>query len=264
MIQIRRQGGGVLYTTDDVADIRTALQHAVRSRSDLRGADLSGADLRGADLSGAQLRVDFSGADLRGADLSDTDLTAAVFRGAHLGSANMRGADLRAADLRGADLGSADLTGARLSGADLRAANLRHAEGLAPERVNELVLLLDQPGKIRAYKIVNADGESIYARLNGQRPIRYLIGETYEVANANGDTIEHCGAGINVATLPWCLKEWRPGYRVFVVEFTKEDIAAIPSADGKFRLHRCKVVAEKEIDPVALGLMESVDKAQPA
>jgi hypothetical protein len=48
--------------------------------------------------------------------------------------------------------------------------------------------------------------------------------------------------------LDWCLKNHIDGYRVLIVEFTAADIAAIPIAtDGKFRLHRCKVVGEKDI-----------------
>src|SRR5690606_14507358 len=124
---------------------------------------------------------------------------------------------------------------------------------IAPERVTPLLMLLDQPGKIRAYKLVTADGMS---PINHKR-INYEIGKSIAVADANTDPSEHCAAGVNVATLDWCLKEWQPGWRIFVVEFTAADIAAIPTAtDGKFRLHRCDVVAEKAIDPVALGLVK--------
>jgi hypothetical protein len=62
-----------------------AVESAVKSCADLRGAYLSGAYLGGADLSGA---------DLRGAYLS----------GAYLGCADLRGAYLGCADLRGAYL----------------------------------------------------------------------------------------------------------------------------------------------------------------
>ena len=42
----------------------------------------------------------------------------------------------------------------------------------------------------------------------------------------------------------------REGFRILIVEFTAKDIAAIPTGtDGKFRLHRCKVVAEKQVGP---------------
>lgn len=59
------------------------------------------------------------------------------------------------------------------------------------------------------------------------------------------------GADLRGADL---LKEWRTGYRILVVEFTAADIAAIPVAsDGKFRVHRCTVVAEKSLEEVGLG-----------
>ena len=151
---------------------------------------------------------------------------------------------------------------ADLSYADLRYADLSYATGVVAERTTDLLLLLDQPGRIRAYKLVNERSEG---HINGG--IKYVIGESCSVENANTDVTAHCGAGINVATLPWVLREWRPGYRVLIVEFEAADIAAIPTAtDGKFRLHRCAVVGEKTIDPVALGLVPQpkADDATPA
>ncbi|NUQ11639.1 MAG: hypothetical protein HUU26_04815 [Gemmatimonadaceae bacterium] len=107
--------------------------------------------------------------------------------------------------------------------------------------------MLDQPGKIRAYKLVDAEGHGPF---NGG--IRYELGETVECENAaSTDPDEQCGAGINLATLPWCLANWREGYRVLLCEFTRKDIAAIPTAtDGKFRVHRCKVIREVDLEPI--------------
>ena len=144
------------------------------------------------------------------------------------------------ADLSRADLSGADLSGADLSGADLSRADLRHARGIAPERCTDLLMLRDQVGKVRAYKLTTADGTGPFSG-----GLAYVVGEVVEVGGANTDPDSHCGAGVNLATLPWCLNEWRPGYRIFVCEFTARDIAAIPTAtDGKFRTHRCKVVRE--------------------
>ena len=161
------------------------------------------------------------------------------------------GANLADANLADANLADANLAGAYLAGAYLADANLADAKGFVPERCNDLLILLDQPGKIRAYKLVNEKGEG--PQYGG---LKYEIGATLEIKNADTDSRNRCAGGINVATLPWCLKNWRPGYRVLLVEFTKKDIAAIPMGDGKFRLFRCKVVAEKKIDPVALGLVQ--------
>jgi hypothetical protein len=75
-----------------------------------------------------------------------------------------------------------------------------------------------------------------------------VIGDQVEVTNANTDPNEQCGAGIHVATLPWVMREWRKGYKVLLVEFLADDIACIPfGTDGKFRLHRCRVVGEKDV-----------------
>ena len=206
--------GSVLYVAEGAADVRSAVGAAVRESANLRSASLGSADLRSANLGYADL-----------------------------GYADLRSADLRYANLRYANLGYADLRYASLGSADLR-----YAKGLAAERVNDLLILLDQPGKIRAYKLVNAAGEGPF---NGG--VHYGIGQTVE-AKANTDPLCECGPGINLATLPWCLSAWRPGFRILVVEFTKKDIAAIPIGDGKFRVHRCKVIAEKKLDLVALGL----------
>jgi hypothetical protein len=111
-------------------------------------------------------------------------------------------------------------------------------------------MLLDQPGKIRAYKLVTENGEGPY---NGG--IIYQIGKGYKVDGADTNVNLHCGPGINLATLDWCMKEWRTGYRILISEFTAKDIAAIPTAtDGKFRVRRCKIVGEKDL--IEIGLIE--------
>ena len=147
------------------------------------------------------------------------------------------------ADLSWANLPGADLSGADLSGADLSGADLSGADGFDPELLCDLLMLLDQPGPIRAYKLVNERGEG---------PLRgglvWEVGGQYEVANANTDPNKACGPGLHVATLPWVMREWRDGFKVLIVEFWAADIACIPTAtDGKFRLHRCRVVGERDV-----------------
>jgi hypothetical protein len=106
-------------------------------------------------------------------------------------------------------------------------------------------MLIDQPGKIRAYKLVTDDYMSPIQYCN---QLRYQVGIKLEVLDADTNTTEQCSRGVNVATMDWCLKEWKPGYRIMVVEFEAADIAAIPTAnDGKFRLFRCEVVGEKDL-----------------
>jgi len=139
-------------------------------------------------------------------------------------------------------------------GANLSLADLRSAKGIDAYRSTPLLMLLDQPGKIRAYKLVNDKNEGPY---NGG--IVYEMKKTVEVKDANKDVAEHCGAGVNVATLDWCIKEWKEGYRILILEFTAKDIAAIPTAtDGKFRLFRARVVGEKNL--VDLGLVKKPEK----
>ena len=218
MIEIKRwTDGKVLYTAETASNVREAVIEARRGEANLGEANLWEANLRGANLWEANLR-----------------------------EANLWGANLWEADLRGADLREADLGGANLRGANLWGANLRGAEGFAPERVNDLLILLDQVGPIRAYKLVDSEYRS---PIQSSGKLTYRVGETVE-AKANTDSRVDCGAGVNLATLPWCLSNWRSGYRILVCEFKRADIAAIPVGDGKFRVGKCKVVREIDQDQI--------------
>lgn len=208
----------------------------------VRQAKQAGAYLAGTSLTGANL----AGADLIGANLVDCNLAYADLRGANLAGGNLAGSYLH----------HADLTDANLSGTYLHGAFLAAVKGLAPERCTPLLMLYDQPGKIRAYKLVTEDGCGPF---DGR--LRYAVGQSVHVVDANTDPARECAEGINVATLPWCLAEWKPGYRILVVEFEAKDIAAIPTGTrGGFRLHRCTVVGEKRIDPSAMGLARSPER----
>jgi len=233
-MQIKHRFISAVLWEGECENIREELTAALKSGANLREANLRGADLRGANLREA----DLIGADLRGANLRGANL-----RGANLRGADLRGANLRGADLRSADLREANLIGADLSSANLRSADLRSAKGISPALCTPLLMLHDQPGPIRAYKLVNAASVGPF---NGG--ITYEVGGCYEVPNACTDVSEQCAAGISLATLDWCLREWCKDYRVLVAEFYATDIAAIPTAtDGKFRVHRCRIVAEKDL-----------------
>jgi hypothetical protein len=244
------KSGANLYGAD--------LSGANLSGANLYGADLSGADLSGANLSGADLSgANLSGANLSGANLSGANLYGAYLSGADLSGANLYGADLSGANLYGAYLSGANLYGANLSGANLYGAYLSGAKGIIPDLCTPLRILLEQTDKIRAYKLVN---DKNIGPFNGG--IVYEIGKVVEVENANTDKNIQCAEGINVASLDWCLKEWKNGYKVLIVEFTAKDIACIPTAtDGKFRLHRCQVVGEKDISAILKAMKKVKENA---
>ena len=224
-IKIRHQWTKNLLFEGQFGSLRDAIQAAVKSRASLSGADLSGADLSGADLSGA----DLSGADLRRASLSGADLS-----GASLRRASLSGADLRRASLRRASLSGADLSG---------------AVGINKYLTTDLYLLADQPGKIRAYKLVTSDGIGPW---NGG--LKYEIGKPVSEPDADTNENLECAQGINLATLNWCMREWREDYRILIAEFEAKDIAAIPiGSDGKFRVRECLIVGEKDL--VEIGLV---------
>jgi len=235
------------------ADLRSAnLSYADLSSANLGSADLRSADLGSADLSSA----DLSSADLRYADLRSADLSSADLCYANLRYANLSSADLSSANLGSADLRSADLSSANLRSADLSSADLRSAKGINKYRSTPLLMLLDQPGKIRAYKLVNENFEGPF---NGG--IKYIGKKKIKVDDANTSDTEQCAAGINLATLDWCMAGWRPGYHILVAEFEAKDIAAIPIAtDGKFRVRQCVIVGEKDLKEIGLVTEPKTEK----
>jgi len=241
-----RFSGSVLFSLE-TKSLKLCLEAATGGGAYLRGANLGGAYLRGADLRGANLGDAYlGGVDLGGADL----------RGANLRDANLRGANLRDANLRGADLRGANLGDAYLGGVDLGGANLRDAKGVNKYSITPLLLLYDQVGKIRAYKLIKENGEGPY-----QGGIVYEIGKSVSVKNACTDETQQCAAGISLATLDWCIKEWQEGYKILIAEFTRKDIAAIPTAtDGKFRVSKCKIVGEKDLKEIGLTGADEVIK----
>ena len=225
------------------------LYEANLHKANLYEANLSGAYLCGANLSGAYL----CGANLYKANLSGANLYEANLSGANLSGANLRGADLSGADLTGANLYEANLSGANLSGANLykanlSGANLRGAAGLSKYITTPLYLLLDQIGKIRAYKLVNSEDEGPF-----YGSLKYKIGKKIEVDNWDCNEETLCSDGISLATLDWCIKEWKEGYKILLVEFDREDIVAIPiGSDGKFRVKSCTPIAEKNLKELGL------------
>ena len=244
-IEIRNLAGLVLYTAT-CDDLKAAMEKAARAGAYLMGADLLCANLPGANLRDAYL----VGAYVQGANLQGADFRGAYLGGADFRGANLRGAYLRGADFRGAYLGDADLQGAYVQGADFRGANLGGAKGINRFQCTPLLMLLDQPGRIRAYKLVTGSGDSPIHSAE----LHYEIGVPIEVADADTNPDRQCATGINVADLPWCMEIWKPGYRIFMIEFLATDIACIPTAtDGKFRLHRGTPVGE--VDLVKIGLV---------
>ena len=155
---------------------------------------------------------------------------------------------VEAAVKQGANLSRANLSRANLSSADLYRADLSSAEGINANVCTPLLFLKDQPGKIRAYKLVKKNNEGPY-----QGGIKYEIGETYKVDDADIDVGVQCASGINLATLDWCMSEWQEGNKILIAEFEAKDIAAIPTAtDGKFRCHKVKIVGEKDLKEIGL------------
>ena len=208
------------------------LKQILKKHSDWR----KGAGGEKANLWEANLR----GADLRGADLRDANLWGANLQGADLQGANLQGAYLQGADLRDANLWGANLWEANLRGADLRGANLQSADNLTKAHQSSLAILKQQKGKLRAFKYLNGSTSPYQNQ-------EYKIGETYETDEYNSDERFLCAAGLNVATLDWCLRDTNCDLRktYIEVEFDAKDIVAIPyNSDGKFRVKKLTVIRE--------------------
>ena len=82
--------------------------------------------------------------------------------------------------------------------------------------------------------MLDAGGQShIQGRLTYARDVQA------ELPDADTNERETCAPGIHLATLDWCLREWRPGLIISAFDFAAADIAAIPlGTDGKFRVSR--------------------------
>ncbi len=174
------------------------------------------------------------GADLWGADLRGADL-----RGANLRGANLWGANLWGADLWGANLREANLRGANLREANLREANLWGAKNFNLWVDNLYSLKMQNPKtKLRYWKYLN-NGLSPYQNA------KYEVGKTYTEKDYDPDEQNPCGAGLNVATLMWCLRDCNSDSELIEVEFYAKDIVAVPYfTDGKFRVSKFKVLRQ--------------------
>ncbi len=139
------------------------------------------------------------------------------------------------------------ISGVNLRGADLRSADLRSTD-LSDAIFNEPIYLSD----LYSIKQLPKDTVLTYWKyiINGKSPIQgnkieYKVGKTYAVTDCNNDEYESCGAGLNVATIFWCLKETISNNDVELIEcqFKVSDIVAIPYwTDGKFRVKKLKVI----------------------
>ena len=179
---------------------------------------------------------------------SKFSLSHAALSNANMYNAALSHANLSHANLSYANLSHANLSYANLSNANLSNANLYNAKGINYHLCTPLSFLKDQVGKIRAYKLVNKDYTGPY-----YKTITYEIGKTYSEKEACEDESSQCAQGISLATLDWCMKEWKQGYHILVAEFTRKDIAAIPIAtDGKFRVSKCKIIREKNLEKLGL------------
>jgi len=99
-------------------------------------------------------------------------------------------------------------------------------------------------GRVRAYKYVTADLKS---PTQTSTAIQYAVGKEVKVKNANTSDATECAAGINLGSVDWCQEFSNDKHRGLAFEFEMEDIAALPTDGGKFRVHRCDCVEEVDV-----------------
>jgi len=160
-------------------------------------------------------------------------------------------ADLRFANLRSADLSSANLRSADLSFANLSFADLRSAKNLNKYWATDLSLLSLQKNRLTAYKYLTKD---MYSPVQSVGKIKYEVGKEYE-EKVDKDRLEDCGAGLNIASLEWCLRETAGNIKDFKfieVSFDPKDLIVPYFSDGKFRVSKLKVerrLTQKDLKP---------------
>ncbi len=103
-----------------------------------------------------------------------------------------------------------------------------------------------------AYKFSTPEGGS--ACKTYYRPcLKHKAGTELKVSRCNVSPLEDCGAGVNVGTLDWCMRNRNVandmnGLVLWLVAFKATDIACLPRQHGhprkKFRLFRCDIVMQ--------------------
>ena len=142
-------------------------------------------------------------------------------------------------NLTGANLTRADLTRANLTGANLTGAYLTGAYGLSMLHNTYLPDVT-----YTALKAVGKDYKSLMVHTSPGTPLDYTPGTVVNVKGAETDRRVLCGPGINVSDMNYYSLNHGTS-KVVLVEFLGSDVAAVPYAsDGKFRLHRCKVLRD--------------------
>jgi hypothetical protein len=248
-VEIRNRWSGEVQFTAEIVCSPDTLP-SIKLGLAVKAAYLVDANLVGANLAGAYL-VD--------ANLADANLARANLADANLARANLAGAYLAGAYLVDANLAGANLAGAYLVDANLARAYLAGARGFIPERTTHLASIKFLP-VCHAFKVVNERGEG---HINGG--LKYHLGKRVEVKDADPDPSEMCSKGIHVADLPWCLNEWREGYRIILIEHSPADIACVPlGTDGKYRLHGCTPVRDITDELRECGALPKIDVKEAA
>jgi uncharacterized protein YjbI with pentapeptide repeats len=258
--------------------IRITVELAIKSNADLHNADLHNADLNNADLFCADLsnanlhnadlfyanlfnanlfNANLSNANLFNANLHNANLSNANLSNANLHNANLHNANLFNANLHNAALFCADLSNANLHNANLHNADLHNADLTDIKICNiyrsNLNILKLQKNNIFVFKYLRKNLKSPYQNF------QYNIGKTYISENSNNNEFIQCGAGINVATLEWCLTNCGNNLIDYVIvecEVNPKDLIIPFNSDGKFRIKSGgkvkinRILTEKEIEKI--------------
>lgn len=249
-ITLRNIQGNVIHVSEE-DKISYAIREAKKSGKKIENLSFYGEQFRltsldTSDLKGAQfVNCLFDQTSITGSDT----LVDAQFKNCSMVRINICEIKIKNCLFYSCNLHEASFFKSKFEDTSFKNCNLKLAnfsESVLPKKLKtELIqqeplsILLNQPGKLYAYKFVRKNGFTTFF------PFKYEIGKTYDFSNrAHCDPRDLCGPGLNVATLDWCKREMiESTNKLIVIEFESKDIACIPiGSDGKFRLLRGKVV----------------------
>lgn len=165
-------------------------------------------------------------------------------------NSNFNNADVSYSDFTSSFLRDSTFVGANVQGIKTCRANLTGVVGINKANYSPTKLLIDgMVGTIQAYKLVTDEYTGIH-----YPGLYYTPGAVFENMKADKNEDNGCSFGINLATLPWCISNYRPGMRIMRVSFDRSQLACVPyDIEGVIRVTGCRVLEEVDLYTLGLG-----------
>lgn len=244
---IHRVDGTIAYKSI-FSDIKSAIQDLINRKLSLRNLNLYKADLTGL----VSKYADWTGVCLEKAKLDNSDLQHINLRNANLKQSSFSHCKLNDVSFVNSEIEDSNFDGSNLNSSFLDASQSEYFQSqniegvIADQSILKQLPQLTSPFEI--YKLINGKNEGIF-----RGGLKYIVGETVEVAKYNSDPKEECGAGISVATLSWCISRFDKDLKgektpdekhsILKIKVDPADIVCVPEySTGKIRVKKCFVV----------------------